>query len=111
MIVSTIRMAIPAEKHNDALKIIRSIAVLSRDTPGCLSFTIQRDIEDSDILTLQSNWKAEADLCRHVRSEEYRNLLIVVEMSLKQPEITFDNVSSSTGIETIEKIRSTSPRE
>jgi len=41
----------------------------------------------------------------HIRSDEYRNLLLVLEMALKQPEIGFDTISSSTGIETIEKIR------
>ncbi|MFT5730486.1 MAG: quinol monooxygenase YgiN [Desulforhopalus sp.] len=110
MISSTIRMAIPAVKHNDALKIVRSIAVMSRDNPGCLSYYFYRDIEDSNVLMLQGNWKIEEDLERHIRSEEYRNLLLVLEMSLKQPEVRFDTISSSTGIENIEKIRSTIPR-
>jgi len=30
---------------------------------------------------------------------------MVLEMALEQPEIRFDTISSSTGIETIEKIR------
>ncbi len=41
----------------------------------------------------------------HLRSDEYRNLLLVLEMALKEPEIRFDTISSSTGIETIEKAR------
>jgi len=41
----------------------------------------------------------------HIRSDEYRNLLMVLEMALEQPEIRFDIISSSTGIETIEKAR------
>lgn len=111
MITSTIRMAIPATKHNDALRIIRSIAVQSRDNPDCLNYSFYRDIEDSNVLMIQSNWKACEDLERHIRSEEYHHLLLVLEMSVKQPEIRFDTISSSTGIESIEKIRSTSPRE
>jgi hypothetical protein len=50
-------------------------------------------------------WRAEEDLDLHIRSDEYRNLLMVLEMALEQPEIRFDTISSSTGIETIEKIR------
>jgi len=50
-------------------------------------------------------WRAEEDMDLHIRSDEYRNLLLVLEMALKQPEIGFDTISSSTGIETIEKIR------
>lgn len=110
MIISTIRMAIPAEKHNDALRIIRQITVQSKDNPGCLSYYFYRDIEDNNVLMLQGNWKTEEDLERHVRSEDYRNLLLVLEMSLKQPKVRFDTISSSIGIEKIEKIRSTIPR-
>jgi hypothetical protein len=41
----------------------------------------------------------------HLRSDEYRNLLLILEMALEQPEIRFDTISGSTGIETIEKAR------
>ena len=107
MVISTIRMAIPAAKHNDALKILRSIAGQSRDDQGCISYSVYRDIEDDNVLMIQGNWKSEENMDQHVRSDEYRNLLLVLEMSLKQPEIRFDTISSSAGIETIEEIRST----
>jgi len=50
-------------------------------------------------------WRTKEDLEVHIRSDEYLNLLLVLEMALKQPEIRFDTISSSTGIETIEKAR------
>ena len=106
MFLSTIRMAIPAKKHNDALKILRSLVLQSRDDPGCLSCHIYNDIEDNNVLMLQEYWQDEKNLNLHVSSDEYRNLLLVLEMSLKQPEVRFDTISGSTGIDTIEKIRS-----
>lgn len=105
MVLSTIKMSIPVEKQNDALRAIRSITEQTQDDPGCLSYCIYRDIGDEKILMLQSNWKDDETLDRHIRSKEYRNLLLILEMSLKQPEIRFDTISGSTGIETIEKIR------
>ena len=107
MVLSTIRMTIPAEKQNDALRIIRSIVMHSRDDPGCLGYYLYKDIEDSNVLMLQGKWISEENLNLHVRTDDYRNLLLVLELSLKQPEVIFDTISSSTGIETIEKIRST----
>lgn len=107
MILSTIRMPIPVQKHNDALGILRSIAMQCRDDPGCLSCHVYRDVEDSNVLLLQGAWKVKENLDFHVRSDEYHNLLQVMEMSLKQPEIRFDTISSSTGIESIEKTRRT----
>ena len=106
MIIATIRMMIPPQKRGEALRILRSVAELCRDDPGCLSCNIYRDLNDSRVLVLEEVWKSEEDLNLHLRSEEYRNLLLVLEMALKQPEIRFDTVSDTTGIETIEKARS-----
>ena len=49
--------------------------------------------------------KTKEDLERRLRSGEYRNVLMVMEMGLKPPEVRFYTVSTSTGIETIEKAR------
>lgn len=108
MVISTIRMVLPVEKYHDALRVFRILVMQYRDCPGCLSFHIYRDTELENVLMLQGNWETEEKLGQHIRSNEYRNLLLVLEMSLEQPEIRFDTISSSTGIETIEQLRSAS---
>lgn len=110
MIVSTIRMSIPVDKHKDALSVLRSIVSQSTFDPGCISYSAYRDIEDENVLMIQSSWQDEEGLKVHICSTEYLNLLLVLEMSLYKPEVRFDSISSSTGIETIEKIRSSMGR-
>jgi quinol monooxygenase YgiN len=105
MIQSAIRMLIPSRKSDEALKIVRSVVELCRDDPGCLSCHIYRDLHEKDVFMLEQVWRSEEEMAVHLRSDEYRNLLLVLEMSLKKPEIRFDTISSSTGIETIEKAR------
>ena len=105
MILATIRMMIPREKHGEALKILRSVAELCRDDPGCLSCNLYEDLQEKNVLMFEEVWRAKEDLDVHIRSDEYRNLLLVLEMAPKQPEIRFDVISGSTGIETIEKAR------
>ena len=46
-----------------------------------------------------------ADLALHLRSQEYRQLLLVMELARVPPEVQFDRVAHSTGIETIEEAR------
>ena len=106
MIRGAIKMMIPLKKSGEVLKILRSVVELCRDYPGCLSCHIYGDLQEKNILMLEEVWRAEEDLDHHLRSDEYRNLLLVLEMALKQPEIRFDTISSSTGIEAIEKARS-----
>lgn len=105
MVISTIRIKLPTGKFSDALKIVRPIAVHSRDDPGCISYSVYRDVEEDNVLMIQGVWKTEEDMAAHVRLDDYRNLLLVLEMSLKQPLVRFDTISSSKGIELIEKIR------
>jgi quinol monooxygenase YgiN len=106
MILATIRMAIPPQKRSEALKILRSVKELCRDNPGCFSCHIYRNLHDNKVLVLEEVWQTEEDLNFHLRSEEYRHLLLLLELALKQPEIRFDTISYTTGIETIEKARS-----
>jgi quinol monooxygenase YgiN len=105
MILATVRMTIPSQMRDEALKIVRSVAEQCRDYPGCLRAHIYGDLQEKNVLMLEEVWRAEEDLDLHIRSEEYRNLLLVLEMGVKQPEIRFDTISTSTGIETIEKAR------
>ncbi len=103
--LSTFKMIIAADKQIDALKILRSLALQVRDEPDCLSCSISRDAENADVVTYQEYWRSEESLNKHICSREYRNLLLVMEMSLEKPEVRFDTVSCSTGLETIKKIR------
>jgi len=105
MILATIRMMISPHKSGEVLKILRSMAEQCRYDPGCLSCHIYEDLQEKNILMLEEVWRAEEDLDLHLRSDEYHNLLLVLELAVKQPEIRFDTISSSTGIETIEKAR------
>jgi quinol monooxygenase YgiN len=105
MIQSTIRMTVSSQKSGEVLKILRLVVELCRDDPGCLSCHIYGDLQDKNVLMLEQVWRSEENLGHHLRSDEYRNLLLVLEMALKQPEIKFNTISSSTGIETIEKAR------
>jgi quinol monooxygenase YgiN len=106
MIRATVRMTIPPKKKDEVLKILRSLAEQCRDHPGCLGSYIYGDLDDQNVLVFEEIWRTEEDLDLHLRSGEYLNLLLVLEMSLTQPEIRFDTISSSRGIEAIEKARS-----
>jgi quinol monooxygenase YgiN len=106
MIKATVRMTIPAQKSGEVLRIFRSIADQCLVEPGCLSCHIYGDLQEKNVFAFEEVWRSEEDLNLHLRSDDYRNLLLVLEMALKEPEIRFDTISSSTGIETIEKARS-----
>lgn len=106
MILATLRMAIPMQKRGEALKILKSMVARNQAQPDCVFCRICEDALEDNILQFEEMWKSQEELERHLRSDDYRKVLLVLEMALKQPEIRFDSISSSTGIETIEKARS-----
>ena len=105
LIQATITMAIPPQKSGEALRIFKSFTEQCRDEPGCISCHIYEDLQEKNVFMLKEVWRSEEELDLHLRSDEYRTLLLILELALEQPEIRFDTISSSTGIETIEKAR------
>jgi len=105
MIFSTIRMAISSKKRNEALKILKMTAEYCRIRPGCLGCHIYEDAQDDKIILFLEMWRSQEELEQHLRSDEYHNILMVMEMAERKPEVRFDTISGSTGIETIEKAR------
>lgn len=105
MILATIRMNIPPKKQHEALVILRSVAEQCKAYSGCLGCHIYGDVQEDNVLMFEEVWRNEDDMAQHLRSEKYHDLLLVIEMALKQPEVRFNTISTSTGMETIEKVR------
>ena len=93
MILATIRMTIPLRKCDNVLNIIRSLAEKTRKASGCLSVHLYKDLQVSNIFLLEEVWKTEEDLHLHIRSEEYHNLLLILETSPIEPEFKFHTIS------------------
>ncbi|MEJ2100345.1 MAG: antibiotic biosynthesis monooxygenase [Desulfobacterales bacterium] len=105
MVRSTIRMLIPLKKQSEALEILGSMTEQIQFEPGCISCRLYRDVGEEHALMLEEIWKSEDDLQRHLRSEKYYKVLLVVEMAAEPPEIRFDTIAHSSGVETIEQAR------
>jgi quinol monooxygenase YgiN len=98
-------MLIPSKKRGEAVEILGSLAERWRFEAGCISCRVYQDVEEEQVIIFEELWEDEESLERHLRSDEYRKLLLVVEMATEYPEIRFNTISHSAGIETIERAR------
>jgi quinol monooxygenase YgiN len=105
MIRTTIRMLIPLEMQSDALEILESTIEQTQFETGCISCRIYRGVEDERTIMFEELWMTDEDMQHHLRSEKYRKILLVVEMAEESPEIRFDSIAQSSGVETIEQAR------
>jgi quinol monooxygenase YgiN len=105
MVRSIIRMLIPLEKQSEALDILGSMIEQTQFEPGCISSRLYRGVEDVRAIMLEELWASDEDVQHHLQSDKYRKILLVVEMAEEPPEIRFDTIDHSTGVERIEQAR------
>jgi quinol monooxygenase YgiN len=110
MVLATVRLKILPQKRDEVLKILKSTSVQCKVWPNCLSSHIYADLQEDNVIMFEERWRSQEDLERHLRSDEYYRVLLVMEMALEQPEIRFETISRSTGIETVEKARNLTGR-
>ena len=86
MILATLRMAIPLQKRGEALKILKSMVARAKARPMTVSSAVSaRTLLEDNVLQFEEMWRSEEEaLERHLRSDEYHKVLLVLEMALKQ---------------------------
>jgi len=106
MIVGTLRVLPLPEQHAEVLEIFQAIQGPVLAQPGCAACTIYEEQGPERAVVLVESWETEEALERHLRSEAYRLILCAIELSDGQPEVRFDHVSASEGMELIRRTRS-----
>lgn len=105
MIIGTVRMQ-PAAKGRDAvIEVLRSIQGPVRAQPGCLACDIFEEQGPERSVVLLERWENDEALATHLRSEAYRRILGAIELSGSKPDIRFESVTASEGLELVERMR------
>ncbi len=102
MIVFTMRVTAQPEKRREMLQALRSLVGPMSVQPGCLRCRLYQDVDDEDVLTWIEEWASREQLEQHVRSPEYRTLLSMMDLSAVEPEVRFNTVVKTAGMELIE---------
>ncbi len=105
MVLATVRMMIPTDKRAEAMQILKMTAESARLQMGCLSYHIYQDAQVEGAFMVEEAWESQEALDRHLRSDNYRKVLLVAEMAIVAPEIDFRTVTQSAGLEIIGKAR------
>jgi quinol monooxygenase YgiN len=104
-------MTVRPEKRNNLLETMRGMLEPTRVERGCLSYRLYEDVEDRNTLILVEEWQTQEDLERHIRTDNQRRLLELMELLSEQPELRFNTVSHTVGMGLIETVlRTEGPR-
>ena len=105
LITSTIRITVSDSLNSEIVRLLRSLIEPTRVETGCISCGLYKDLHDPDILIWVEDWDTQDDLERHLRSPQYKKVLAALDMSDAQPELRFDTVVETRGMQLIAEAR------
>ena len=105
MIVGTLRILPAPDRRAEVLEVFRATQGPVLAQPGCVACHIYEERGPEQAVVLVERWESQAALEAHLRSETYRRILGAIELSGGPPEVCFDYVSASEGMDLIERSR------
>lgn len=105
MIIERIAILVAPERLEDLRRAFSSRLGPTSVEPGCISCDLYLDAQNPNRFCLESRWKTNQELVRHIRSEEYKHLLILLETAKEAPVIEFHDVVKTKGLEFVERLR------
>jgi quinol monooxygenase YgiN len=105
MIIELLGFVASPDKRKDLSKALYSSLGPTRVEPGCVECRLYQDCSDTNTHYLESRWETSDDLIRHIRSDAFKRLLLLMELGAEAPSIEFFTVSDVKGLDFIEAAR------
>ena len=106
MVVGTLRIPLTLDRRNEVLEVLRSIQGRVLAQPGCAACHIYEEQVPEGAVVLVERWETEEALEEHIRSDTYLRILGAIELSGGPPEVRFERVTATEGMDLIERLRS-----
>jgi quinol monooxygenase YgiN len=91
--------------RDDIMELLRRQLGPTQAMKNCVECRVARDEEQPELLVYQERWTSREAMEQHVRSEEFRSILVAMDQSDTEPEVRVDDVICTNGIEAIAAIR------
>ena len=105
MVIAIVDIRSSLEKRDELRQALRSFSGQTETERGCTSCQLYQEIPDSGVLRIESRWLATSDLLRHIRSDSYKRMLLLMELGIAPPSIEFYTVSTFRGLDLIFEAR------
>ncbi len=105
MIIESVRIAATPAKCEQLHRALAAWAGPTSVESGCLSCRIFKETGGRQAYCYQAQWKTQDDLLRHIRTEHYKRLLVLMELGTEPPLVEFHTVTETKGLDLIESTR------
>ena len=104
-VTATLRIQVSNAREEEALHLLRGMIEPTRAEMGCKSCRLYRELGEPTSITWIEEWATQEDLTRHLRSPQYRRILVALDMADVEPEVRFDTVEKTAGMQLIAEAR------
>ena len=105
MVRLAVSLVAPVGGNQQLVHALRFLASPTRLEPGCLGCRVSTEDDDRLLVRYEEEWATEEAMRLHVRSERFTRFLEVLESALEPPEVKFDFVSETRGLDYVEEVR------
>lgn len=106
MILSMVKIFPAPAREQEVREILLSVKGPTLAAAGCLECSIYDDNDEEHAILYLEKWQSRRLMLSHIRSALYPRVLKALELSHRQPEISFHEIGVTQGIELIERERS-----
>jgi quinol monooxygenase YgiN len=108
MIIELMRISVPQRDKQEFTKALESLVSPLQLQPGCLSSQLSQAWPNQNGLYVEARWESEEYLAYYLRSQDYKRLLLLIELSAGPPVVEFFRVLEIRGLDLVEQVRSPS---
>ena len=105
MYIVSLRIKVPRDQRHRFLDAAKRVVGPTAVQPGCVSCRFYQDLNDPDAVLLVEEWETRKELENHIKSDQYRIILSLLDMSEQPPEFKLSTISKREGLEAIEAVR------
>lgn len=105
VITTLLRIPVSARNKSEVTRLLRSLIEPTRVETGCTDCRLYQEQKNPNVLAWVEEWQTREDLDQHLRSPAFTKILAALDMADTQPEIRFDTVVETSGMQLIEEAR------
>jgi quinol monooxygenase YgiN len=105
MIIELMSISGACAREDQLGDALESFVVPIQVQPGCLECRVLRSRPMEQGFCMLARWETQKDLIRHLQSDIYKKLLLLMELSAAPPVLEFFNVLEMRGLDLVEDAR------
>lgn len=105
MILAIVKLRPRTDRRHEVRAILETVTGPTQAEPGCLGCVVLEERGEEESVLLVEKWQTGDDLNRHLRSPLYSRILEAMELCREPPDVTFHEISATSGMEVIRALR------